>query len=69
MIYKTIIMRIYPLSLILLLSWGMAGCGQPGPLYLPDKAAPIHVEPDKNPEKDQEQTQEKDQEQTQEKDQ
>jgi len=56
-------MRICQLSLILLLGWVMAGCGQPGPLYLPGKAAPVHVEPEKNQEKnqDQEQTQEKDQ--------
>lgn len=24
----------------------MAGCGQSGPLYLPDQPPPIHVEPE-----------------------
>ncbi|MEQ1527720.1 MAG: lipoprotein [Methylococcales bacterium] len=24
----------------------LVGCGQPGPLYLPSKAAAIHVEPE-----------------------
>lgn len=50
-------MRIFQLSLILLLSSAFVGCGQPGPLYLPGKAAPIHVEPEKNLEKNQEKDQ------------
>jgi predicted small lipoprotein YifL len=28
----------------------LTGCGQPGPLYLPDKVPPIHVEPEPKPE-------------------
>jgi len=39
-------MKPYKLLLLLLLSSDLAGCGQPGPLYLPDQAAPIHVEPE-----------------------
>ncbi|MDD5580325.1 MAG: lipoprotein [Methylobacter sp.] len=30
----------------LLLGSVLSGCGQPGPLYLSDKPAPIHVEPE-----------------------
>gem|GEM_PF-1400475 len=36
------------LLLLLLLSSVVAGCGQPGPLYLPDQPPPIHVEPEKD---------------------
>jgi predicted small lipoprotein YifL len=32
---------------LLLLSL-MSGCGQQGPLYLPDQPAPIHVEKDQD---------------------
>jgi len=28
----------------------LTGCGQPGPLYLPGTAPPIHVEPEPKPE-------------------
>lgn len=28
----------------------LSGCGQPGPLYLPGTAPPIHVEPEPKPE-------------------
>jgi predicted small lipoprotein YifL len=38
------------LPLFLLLNTGLTGCGQPGPLYLPTQAAPIHVEPEPAPE-------------------
>ncbi|MGJ0492285.1 LPS translocon maturation chaperone LptM [Methylobacter sp.] len=41
-------MKNYKLLLLLLLSSVAAGCGQPGPLYLPGQPAPIHVEPDKD---------------------
>jgi predicted small lipoprotein YifL len=34
------------LFLFLLLNTVLAGCGQPGPLYLPGHAPPIHVEPE-----------------------
>jgi predicted small lipoprotein YifL len=37
-------MKPYQLLPILLLSPVMTGCGQPGPLYLPGSATPIHVE-------------------------
>jgi predicted small lipoprotein YifL len=42
-------MKHYKLLLFLLLSAVLAACGQPGPLYLPDQAAPIHVEPELAP--------------------
>jgi predicted small lipoprotein YifL len=44
-------MKPYKLLLLLPLSTGLAGCGQPGPLYLPveGKAAPIHVAPKPKP--------------------
>jgi len=42
-------MKPYKLLLLLLLHAGLMGCGQPGPLYLPDQAAPIHVEPEPAP--------------------
>lgn len=32
--------------LLLLLNMILAGCGQPGPLYLPGHAAPIYVAPE-----------------------
>jgi predicted small lipoprotein YifL len=38
------------LLLFLLLNTGLTGCGQPGPLYLPNQAAPIHVQPAPEPE-------------------
>jgi predicted small lipoprotein YifL len=50
MIYKQRIMITFRLFLILLLSWLAAGCGQPGPLYLPGSKAPVHVEPEPKPE-------------------
>ena len=34
--------KILLLSLLLLLNFALAACGQPGPLYLPDKASPTH---------------------------
>ncbi|MEQ1543494.1 lipoprotein [Methyloglobulus sp.] len=37
----------YPLFLFCLL---IAGCGQPGPLYLPTNKPPVYVEPDAEPE-------------------
>jgi predicted small lipoprotein YifL len=42
-------MKSYNLLLLLLIPV-IAGCGQPGPLYLPNQAAPIHVEPEAAPE-------------------
>jgi predicted small lipoprotein YifL len=39
-------MKPYKLLLFLLLNAGLAGCGQPGPLYFPSQVAPIHVEPE-----------------------
>jgi predicted small lipoprotein YifL len=45
----------YTLTLLLTTSLLLIGCGQPGPLYMPDKPAPIYVPaepqaplPDKN---------------------
>jgi predicted small lipoprotein YifL len=32
---------------LLLVLW-LGGCGQKGPLYLPDEPAPIHVEKEEN---------------------
>ncbi|MCF7965116.1 lipoprotein [Methylobacter sp. Wu8] len=43
-------MKPYKLLLLVLLNSFVAGCGQPGPLYLPGQAAPIHVEPEPAPE-------------------
>lgn len=37
------------LLLIQLLASGLTACGQPGPLYLPGQAPPIHVEPEQAP--------------------
>ncbi|MGZ4970411.1 MAG: lipoprotein [Methylobacter sp.] len=42
-------MKPFKLLLLLLLITDLAGCGQPGPLYLPGQAAPIHVEPEPAP--------------------
>ncbi len=43
-------MKLYKLLLLLPLNLlCLAGCGQPGPLYLPGQAAPIHVEPESAP--------------------
>ncbi|MCX7091837.1 MAG: lipoprotein [Methylobacter sp.] len=42
-------MKLYKLLLLLLPVSALAGCGQPGPLYLPGQAAPIHVEPEPAP--------------------
>jgi predicted small lipoprotein YifL len=39
-------MKTCKLLIFLLLGSVLAGCGQPGPLYLPDKPPPIHVEPE-----------------------
>lgn len=36
----------------LLLALLVSGCGQTGPLYLPDAPPPIHVEPEPDPEPD-----------------
>ena len=43
-------MKPYKLLLLVLLNSVVAGCGQPGPLYLPGKAAPIYVAPEPAPE-------------------
>jgi predicted small lipoprotein YifL len=48
-------MKFCQLVLILLLSWFVVGCGQPGPLYLPGTKAPIHVEPAPKPESEKDQ--------------
>ncbi|MDP3903585.1 MAG: lipoprotein [Methylococcaceae bacterium] len=40
----------YKTLTLLLLSAVVVGCGQPGPLYLPDKTAPANVEPPAKPE-------------------
>jgi len=42
-------MKPYKLLLLLLLNPVIVCCGQPGPLYLPGQAAPIHVEPEHAP--------------------
>jgi len=44
--YVVNLMKLYALTLWLLLIVGMSGCGQPGPLYLPDKPSPVHVDPE-----------------------
>ncbi|WP_432742652.1 lipoprotein [Methylobacter sp. G7] len=38
-------MKPYKIVILLLLHSAIVGCGQPGPLYLPNQAAPVHVEP------------------------
>ncbi|MGR9012290.1 MAG: LPS translocon maturation chaperone LptM [Gammaproteobacteria bacterium] len=45
-------MKLYKVLLLLLLNSAIAGCGQPGPLYLPSQATPINVksEPAQKPE-------------------
>ncbi|TAL41781.1 MAG: lipopeptide [Methylovulum sp.] len=40
-------MKTSKLLLFLLLNLILAACGQPGPLYLPDKASPAPIEPKK----------------------
>jgi len=40
----------YKTLTLLLLSAVVVGCGQPGPLYLPDKTTPANVEPSAKPE-------------------
>jgi predicted small lipoprotein YifL len=42
-------MKPFKLLPLVPLIMGLAGCGQPGPLYLPGQAAPIHVEPEPAP--------------------
>ncbi|MFZ2404772.1 MAG: lipoprotein [Methylobacter sp.] len=42
-------MKPYKFLLLLLPYAALAGCGQPGPLYLPGQPAPIHVEPEHAP--------------------
>ncbi|WP_174627358.1 LPS translocon maturation chaperone LptM [Candidatus Methylobacter favarea] len=44
-------MKTPKLFIFLLLGSVLPGCGQPGPLYLPDSRPPIHVEPEPEPEK------------------
>jgi predicted small lipoprotein YifL len=46
-------MKPYKLFLFFTACTVLAACGQPGPLYLPDKPAPIYVpaEPQPHPEK------------------
>jgi len=36
----------YTLGLLLTASLLLIACGQPGPLYMPDKPAPIYVPPE-----------------------
>jgi predicted small lipoprotein YifL len=43
-------MKTCKLLLFLPLISALTGCGQPGPLYLPGTAPPIHVEPEPKPE-------------------
>lgn len=43
-------MKFYKLPALFLLSSVLTACGQPGPLYLPDKPVPVHVEPEAKPE-------------------
>jgi predicted small lipoprotein YifL len=43
-------MKIRQLFLFLAMISALTGCGQPGPLYLPGTAPPIHVEPEPKPE-------------------
>ncbi len=42
-------MKLNNLLFLILLNIGLAGCGQPGPLYLPGSVAPIHVQPELPP--------------------
>ncbi|MFU8788921.1 MAG: LPS translocon maturation chaperone LptM [Methylobacter sp.] len=42
-------MKPYQLLLPLLISAVVSGCGQTGPLYLPDQPPPIHVPPEPKP--------------------
>ncbi len=42
-------MKHYKLLLLIQLATVLTGCGQPGPLYLPGQAPPIHVEPEPAP--------------------
>jgi len=39
------LMKFSQLLLLLIVYSALAGCGQPGPLYLPSKAPPVNVEP------------------------
>jgi len=43
-------MKTRQLFLFLAACFALIGCGQPGPLYLPGTAPPIHVEPEPKPE-------------------
>jgi predicted small lipoprotein YifL len=43
-------MKLSKLPLFFLLTSALIACGQPGKLYLPDKPAPVHVEPEAKPE-------------------
>lgn len=43
-------MKTKQLFLFLATCSALTGCGQPGPLYLPGTAPPIHVEPEPEPE-------------------
>jgi len=43
-------MKTSKLFLFLTAFSALAGCGQPGPLYLPGTTPPIHVEPEPAPE-------------------
>jgi predicted small lipoprotein YifL len=43
-------MKTSKLFLLLAACSALAGCGQPGPLYLPGTTPPIHVEPEPAPE-------------------
>jgi predicted small lipoprotein YifL len=42
-------MKFSQLLLLLIVSSVLAGCGQPGPLYLPSKAPPVNIEPSPKP--------------------
>ena len=42
-------MKFSQLLLLLIVYSALAGCGQPGPLYLPSKAPPVNVEPGPKP--------------------
>jgi predicted small lipoprotein YifL len=43
-------MKPYALFLLLSLSLVLAGCGQPGPLYLPGQASPVYMPSEPAPE-------------------
>lgn len=47
-------MKKSPFFYSLLFSILLTGCGQTGPLYLPDAPPPIHVEPEPEPESESE---------------